>query len=36
MELAARMVMKKHGRERLEHVAKLHFKTTQAILAGLA
>ncbi|SPP63419.1 ribonuclease HIII [Nitrospira lenta] len=35
VELAARMVMKKHGQERLEHVAKLHFKTTQTILAGL-
>ncbi|NOS77208.1 MAG: ribonuclease HIII [Nitrospira sp.] len=36
VELAARMVMKKHGQERLGHVAKLHFKTTQAVLAGLA
>jgi ribonuclease HIII len=33
VEIAARMVMKKHGRERLGHVAKLHFKTTQAVLA---
>jgi ribonuclease HIII len=32
VELAARMVMKKHGRERLDSVAKLHFKTTQAVL----
>ncbi len=36
VELAARMVMKKHGQERLRDVAKLHFKTTQAVLAGLA
>jgi len=35
VELAARMVMKKHGQERLDSVAKLHFKTTQAVLAGL-
>ncbi len=34
VELAARMVVKKHGRERLGDVAKLHFKTTQAVLAG--
>ncbi len=34
VELAARMVIKKHGRERLESVAKLHFKTTQAVLAS--
>jgi ribonuclease HIII len=33
VELAARMVVKKHGRERLETVAKLHFKTTQAVLS---
>ncbi|MGQ0812158.1 MAG: ribonuclease HIII [Nitrospiraceae bacterium] len=32
VELAARMVIKKHGQERLGSVAKLHFKTTQAIL----
>ena len=32
VELAARMVIKKHGHERLESVAKLHFKTTQAVL----
>jgi ribonuclease HIII len=32
VELAARMVMKKHGQERLDSVAKLHFKTTQAVL----
>ncbi len=35
VELAARMVMKKHGREQLDSVAKLHFKTTQAILSKL-
>lgn len=35
VELAARMVIKKHGRERLGSVAKLHFKTTQAVLAGV-
>lgn len=36
VELAAQMIIKKHGRERLGSVAKLHFKTTQAILAALA
>jgi ribonuclease HIII len=35
VELAARMVIKKHGQNRLGDVAKLHFKTTQAVLAGL-
>ena len=35
VELAAKMIVKKHGRERLGTVAKLHFKTTQAVLAGL-
>lgn len=35
VELAAKMIVKKHGRERLGTVAKLHFKTTQAALAGL-
>lgn len=35
VELAAKMIAKKHGRERLESVAKLHFKTTQSIVAGL-
>ncbi len=34
VELAARMIVKKHGQERLGAVAKLHFKTTQAVLAG--
>ena len=32
VELAARVVVKKFGRERLNTVAKLHFKTTQAVL----
>jgi ribonuclease HIII len=36
VELAARMVIKKHGRERLDSVAKLHFKTTQAVLTSTA
>jgi ribonuclease HIII len=36
VELTAKMIIKKHGRERLDSVAKLHFKTTQAVLAGLA
>lgn len=36
VELAAKMIIKKHGRERLDSVAKLHFKTTNAVLAGLA
>jgi ribonuclease HIII len=33
VELAARMVVKKHGQERLSTIAKLHFKTTRAVLA---
>jgi ribonuclease HIII len=36
VELGARMVIKKHGEDRLKTVAKLHFKTTRAVLAGLA
>ena len=36
VELAAKMIIKKHGQERLGSVAKLHFKTTQAVLKGLA
>jgi len=36
VELAARMVIKKHGQERLESVAKLHFKTTQAVLSRVS
>lgn len=35
VELAAKMIIKKHGRNRLGDVAKLHFKTTQAVLAEL-
>jgi ribonuclease HIII len=35
VQLAARMVIKKHGQDRLDSVAKLHFKTTQEVLAGL-
>ena len=35
VELAARMVIKKHGQDRLGSVAKLHFKTTKAVLAAL-
>lgn len=31
VELAAKMIVKKHGRDRLGTVAKLHFKTTQAV-----
>jgi ribonuclease HIII len=34
VELAAKMIIKKHGQERLGSVAKLHFKTTKAVLAG--
>lgn len=33
VELAAKMIVKKHGQERLGLVAKLHFKTTKAVLA---
>ncbi|HJT21218.1 MAG TPA: ribonuclease HIII [Nitrospira sp.] len=36
VELTAKMVVKKHGQERLETVAKLHFKTTKAVLAEAA
>src|SRR6476659_1819667 len=32
VELAGRMVVKKHGEQRLGTVAKLHFKTTRAVL----
>jgi len=32
VELAARMVVNKHGKETLGMVAKLHFKTTKAVL----
>ena len=34
VELAAKMIIKKHGRDRLGTVAKLHFKTTQAVLTN--
>ena len=34
VELAAKMVVKKHGQKRLSTVAKLHFKTTKAVLGG--
>lgn len=36
VELAAKMVVKKHGQERLSTVAKLHFKTTKAVLDDTA
>ena len=35
VELAAKMIIKKHGQERLRSVAKLHFKTTKAVLASV-
>ena len=35
VELAAKMIIKKNGQERLGSVAKLHFKTTKAVLARL-
>jgi ribonuclease HIII len=35
VEAAARAVVGKHGRERLAMIAKLHFKTTQAVTAGI-
>ena len=34
VELAGKMVVKKHGEERLGMVAKLHFKTTKAVLGS--
>jgi len=34
VEVAARSVVRKHGEEGLAKVAKLHFKTTQKVLAG--
>ncbi len=36
VELAAKMIIKKHGGDRLGSVAKLHFKTTQAVLTGFS
>jgi len=35
VELAAKMIVKKHGGARLGSVAKLHFKTTKAVLASV-
>jgi ribonuclease HIII len=35
VELAGRLIVKKHGEERLGSVAKLHFKTTQAVLGKI-
>ncbi|MBA2252953.1 MAG: ribonuclease HIII [Nitrospirales bacterium] len=35
VEIAARVVVKKLGWERLESVAKLHFKTTQSVLRNI-
>jgi ribonuclease HIII len=35
VELAGRMIVKKHGEHRLESVAKQHFKTTQAVLGKI-
>lgn len=32
VELAGKMLVKKYGQERLGTVAKLHFKTTKAVL----
>ena len=32
VELAAKLVVQRYGRDRLHEVAKLHFKTTQAVL----
>ena len=34
VELAGRMIVRKHGKERLETVAKMHFKTTKVILTS--
>jgi ribonuclease HIII len=34
VELAAKMLVKKHGEARLKTVAKLHFKTTRSVLGG--
>jgi ribonuclease HIII len=35
VELAGRMIVKKHGAEQLASVAKLHFKTTQSVLGKI-
>ena len=34
VEVAGRMVVRKHGAARLETVAKMHFRTTQVVLEG--
>ena len=36
VELAARVVVNKFGRERLKGIAKLHFKTTQSVLQDIS
>ena len=36
VELAGKVIVKKHGKERLGSVAKLHFKTTKAVLGEVA
>lgn len=36
VELAGKMIVKKHGRERLQSVAKLHFKTTKVVVGEAA
>ncbi len=36
VELAGKMIVKKHGEERLGSVAKLHFKTTQVVLGEIS
>lgn len=36
VELAGKMIVKKYGQERLGTVAKLHFKTTKAVLSETA
>jgi ribonuclease HIII len=35
VELAGRMVVKKHGQNRLAAIAKLHFKTTKGVLGEI-
>ena len=35
VELAGRMIVKKHGQDRLRSVAKLHFKTTKSVTGGI-
>jgi ribonuclease HIII len=36
VELAGRMIVKKHGEQRLSSIAKLHFKTTKAVVGSPA